>query len=61
MGTTINKSETQEELLLKFVDYLKWLNKDVYYDDVENFLEKINGNNSQNRRVKNKLKYSKTN
>ena len=61
MGTIINKSETQEELLLKFVDYLKWLNKDVYYDDVENFLEKINGNNSQNRRVKNKLKYSKTN
>ncbi len=43
----MDKSETQEELLLKFVDYLKWLNKDVYYDDVENFLEKINGNNSQ--------------
>lgn len=43
----MNESKTQEELLLKFVDYLKWLNKDVYYDDVENFLEKINGYNNQ--------------
>ena len=38
----MDKSETQEELLLKFVDYLKWLNRDVYYDDVDNFLDKIN-------------------
>ena len=38
----MDKSGTQEELLLKFVDYLKWLNRDIYYDDVDNFLDKIN-------------------
>jgi len=36
----MDKTETREELLLKFVDYLKYFNRDVYYDDVENFLEK---------------------
>jgi hypothetical protein len=38
----MDRTATQEELLLKFVDYLKWLNRDVYYDVVDNFLDKIN-------------------
>jgi hypothetical protein len=35
----------EEKLLKEFVSYLKYMNRDVYYDDAEIFLDEFKRNN----------------
>ena len=37
-------ADNEEKLLKEFIDYLKYMNRDVYYDDVEIFLDEFKRN-----------------